>query len=180
MASRRVFVVIVVRRRSMRNSSVMVRSRGGVIMQGASSSTLLDFSAMAQPGLDLPALRRIAARYGDAKLVVVFGSLARGEARQDSDADVAVLGVEFWPAHRLGAELGAALEREAHVVELETASDQLRFEIARDGVLVHEAEHGTWARFQAEAALRWFDLAPIVARCAAGVRARLLREAARG
>lgn len=128
----------------------------------------------------MPPLARIAARYRDARLVVVFGSVARGQARADSDVDIAVLGADLWTAHRLGAELGAALDREAHVIDLASASDHLRFNVARDGVLIREGEPGLWARVQAEAALRWFDLAPIVARCAAGVRTRLLREAAGG
>lgn len=134
---------------------------------------------MARAELDLETLRSIAGADGSA-LVVVFGSVARGEARPDSDVDIGVLGAEFWAAHRLGARLGAALGREAHVVLLEDASDQLRFEVARDGILLHESEPSRWARFQAEAAMRWFDLEPIVARCAAGVRARLQREAAGG
>jgi uncharacterized protein len=132
---------------------------------------------VARADLDLEPLRRIASA-GGTELVVVFGSVARGDARPGSDVDIGILGAEFWAAHRLGSELGAALGREPLVVQLEDASDHLRFQVARDGVLVYEDERSRWARFQAEAALRWFDLAPIVARCAAGVRARLLREAA--
>lgn len=135
-------------------------------------------SVVAAADLDLVPLRRIACA-DSATRVVLFGSVARGDARPDSDVDVGVLEGEFWPAHRLGAAIGAALGREAHVVLLEDASDHLRYEIARHGVLLYESEPYRWARFQAEAALRWFDLAPIVERCAAGVRARLLREAAR-
>ncbi|MBI1947999.1 MAG: nucleotidyltransferase domain-containing protein [Deltaproteobacteria bacterium] len=125
--------------------------------------------------LDVTSLQQLARGYPDARLIVLFGSVARGAAHPGSDVDVAVAGLPFWQALDLGARLGAQLGREPHVVELERASDWLRFLVARDGVLLHQGEPHAWARFQAEAALRWFDLAPIVARCAEGAR-RALRE----
>ena len=129
--------------------------------------------------LDLDALLRAASPFGEARLVVVFGSVARTQARVDSDADVGILGVSFWRGLLLGEALGSVLGREAHVVELERASDWLRYEVARDGVLVHETPPGEWARFRAEAALRYFDLRPIIELCAAGAT-RALRHPADG
>ena len=114
------------------------------------------------------------------RLVVLFGSLARGDALPDSDADIAVLGAESWDGLGLGSQLAGVAGREPHVVELEHASDLLRYHVARDGVLLYEAEPYTWARFQAESALRYFDLAPIIALCTEGARQRLIREAKRG
>lgn len=124
--------------------------------------------------LDTERLRRDASAFSDARLVVLFGSVARGDAASWSDADVGVAGVSFWRGLEIGARLGEALGREPHVVDLEAASDGLRYQVAREGLLLHEGEPGAWARFRAEAALRWFDLQPIVALCAEGVRRRLL------
>jgi predicted nucleotidyltransferase len=118
-------------------------------------------------------------RWPGVTLVVVFGSVPAGRARPDSDVDIGVLGGGFWDQLGLGSELGRRLGREPHVVDLATASDWLRFEVARGGILVFEKEAGTWPAFQAQAAVRYFDLAPMIALCADGVRRRLQREAGR-
>lgn len=130
-----------------------------------------------RPDLDLVRLREGASRFADARLIVLFGSVASGTSRPWSDVDVGVIGVSLLRGGQIGAAIAALTGREPHVVDLDAASDHLRFEVARTGLLLHEAEPGTWARFQAEAALRWFDLAPIVALCRAGVERRLLRDA---
>lgn len=128
--------------------------------------------------LDMAGLARVANRF-PARLVVIFGSVARGRSFAWSDVDVGVSGCDFWTGLRLGAAIGAALGRQAHVVDLDRSGDHLRFRAAREGLLVREVD-GAWARFRAEAALRWFDVAPIVVRCAEGARRRLRLEAARG
>lgn len=130
--------------------------------------------------LDLDRLSRIAASAGGARLVVIFGSIARGQPSPWSDVDIGVSGCEFWEGLRIGARIGAALGREPHVVDLDTASDALRFRVAREGILLWEAAPGTWTRFRADSAVRYFDVLPIVKRCAEGVRSRLLREASSG
>ena len=132
------------------------------------------------PALKLTQLEGIARGFPDVQLVALFGSLARGQALRTSDADFAVLGGSFWQGLSLGAALGSALGREPHVVELETASDLLRMQVARDGKLVFEREPGLWVRFRAESVVRWMDVAPMVELCAAGVRKRLQQEARRG
>jgi uncharacterized protein len=120
---------------------------------------------------------RLAARWPEVRLIVVFGSVATGRARPDSDVDVGVLGGSFWDQLDVAAEIGRLTKREPHAVDLASASDWLRFQAARDGRIVHEQEPGAWARFQAESALRYFDLAPIIALCTEGVQRRLLKDA---
>ncbi len=131
--------------------------------------------------LPLDALRALAeeraGRMLGLRLVVLFGSVARGVARADSDADLAVLGGDSWSALELGSALAALLGREPHVVDLASASELLRFEVASAGIPLYEAERYAWARFQADAALDYFDLAPVIELCAEGVRRRLRREA---
>lgn len=112
--------------------------------------------------------------------LVVFGSVARGEALPSSDLDLGVLGCSFWEALEISAELGAAAGREPHVVELERASDRLRLEVARDGMLLQEAVPGMFNRFRAESFVRWLDVAPMVALCTEGARRRLKKDAAHG
>ncbi len=122
---------------------------------------------------ELDEIRSRAADYPDAQLVVLFGSVARGTPAPWSDVDIATLGLSFWRGVALGYALGSACGREPHVVELETSSDWLRFQVAQQGLLVAGSME-MWTRFRAEAALRYFDLAPIIAKCADGVRRRLL------
>jgi len=123
--------------------------------------------------LPIDRLRAAARGFSDARLVVVFGSAARGQAASWSDLDVGVIGVDFWRGQEIGGILGDIIGREPHVVDLERADTWLRYNVARDGVLLHEASPGVWVAFQAQAMVMWFDLAPIVARCAEGVRRRL-------
>ena len=134
----------------------------------------------AQSTLDVPALARICAGHSGVRLVVLFGSVARGGARADSDVDVAVLGGEFWDQLGLGSEVATLLGREPHLVDLSAASDWLRFQVVRDGVLAYEAAPGLWTQFKAQAMVLYWDLAPTIALCAAGVKRRLLQEARNG
>ena len=105
---------------------------------------------------------------------MLFGSVARGQEVPWSDVDIGVVGLDFWPALKLGAAVASELRREPHVVDLERASDWLRFRVANEGVLLWESDPGVWACFRASAALRYFDLQPILLRCADGARRRLL------
>jgi predicted nucleotidyltransferase len=123
---------------------------------------------------------RIAADCPGLTLIVLFGSVARGGARADSDVDIGVLGASFWDGLKVGAELAGCFGREPHVVDLATANDLLRFQAAREGVPLFQGAPDAWPRFQAESAVRYFDVAPIIALCAEGARRRLAREAAGG
>jgi predicted nucleotidyltransferase len=134
----------------------------------------------AQATLDVTALARVCSGRAGIRLVVLFGSVARSAARADSDADLAILGGGFWDQLGLAADVADLLGREPHGVDLQTASDWLKFQVARDGVLVYEAGPGTWVEFKAQAMVRYWDLAPTIALCAAGVKQRLLREAKHG
>jgi predicted nucleotidyltransferase len=128
------------------------------------------------PAIDLEQLRTAASEFPDARLVVLFGSIARGTPASWSDADVGVLGLSFWRGLEVGVRIGGVLGREPHVVDLDAASTWLRFRVAREGILLREAEPAAWASFQADAALQWFDLQPIVELCAEGARRALRRE----
>lgn len=130
--------------------------------------------------LDVAALARLCQGKADIGLVVIFGSVASGRDRPDSDVDVGIRGGTFYEQQALGAEIGGQLGREAHVVDLGHSSEWLRFRVARDGILIHQAEPDAWPLFKARAMLAYWDLAPTISMCAAGVRARLEREAGHG
>lgn len=134
------------------------------------------------PELPIEVLRASAARGASGgtavKLVVLFGSAARGSARRDSDADIGLLGGGFWQQLELGSALAAELGREPHVVDLQAAPEALAYEIARTGVCLFEGAPFAWAEFQARAALRFFDFQAAWERCAEGVRQRVLAEGA--
>jgi predicted nucleotidyltransferase len=132
------------------------------------------------PPPTLQSIRDAAAVFPGVRLVALFGSLAREAALPTSDADIGILGGGFWDQLTLGSQIGALIGREPHPVDLASASDLLRFEVARDGVLLYAPRADDWPRFQAEAAIRYLDLRPTIALCAEGVRARLRREARHG
>lgn len=83
-------------------------------------------------------IRRMAADAG-VRRVTLFGSRARGTAMPKSDIDLAVEGCPDFPAFEDGLqnELWSLLELD--VINLdENVSQELRDEIARDGVVLYE------------------------------------------
>lgn len=131
----------------------------------------------------LPALcaeaTRLAREAAGLRLIVLFGSVARGQALPMSDVDIGVLGAEFWDGLRIGSDLAHLCQREPHVVVLDTAPELLRYEVARDGVLLFECERDDWAKFRADAIVRYLDFKPTLDLCVAGAR-RMLAQARRG
>jgi predicted nucleotidyltransferase len=115
-------------------------------------------------------LRAVLQRFPAVRLAAVFGSAARGDERPGSDVDVALLLSPDTPDLRLEleAELGRAAGREIDLVYLDTAPALLRFEIARDGVLL-AGRRDDWVDFRTRAMIDWWDWAPT---------ARMINEAA--
>jgi len=126
-------------------------------------------------------LRRVLEDTPGVRLAVVFGSAVRGTARPDSDID---LGVSVEPGTERPSTLEVALARAAgrpvDLVWLDDAPPLLRFEIARDGlVLVARDRHG-WADFRARAMIDWWDWAPTARMMHEVMAGRLRDEARRG
>lgn len=125
----------------------------------------------------LESLRQRAASLPEVRLAVLFGSTARGEARSHSDVD---LGVSVAPdssavRRRTEVELSRATGRPVHVVFLEEAPPLLRFEIAKDGVLLFQRQDDLWRNFKERALKDWWDWAPSE-RIITAAAARRLRE----
>jgi predicted nucleotidyltransferase len=96
----------------------------------------------------------------------LFGSHARGEAKVDSDIDLAVLfvkppGVGLGGAcDELARHLDRALETNIDLVSLHTAPPDLVHRILRDGVLVHETDRSLRIAFEVRARNAYYDLLP--------------------
>lgn len=111
------------------------------------------------------------------RLAAAFGSVARGRAQARSDLDLGVVLQPDTPEQRLaiGATLERAAGRPVDLIYLDAAPPLLRFEIARDGVLLLERRSHEWADFRARAMLDWWDWAPL-SRMIGDAAIRRLRE----
>jgi predicted nucleotidyltransferase len=79
---------------------------------------------------------RLASQY-HASNVRVFGSVARGEARPDSDVDLLVdfaVGYRLWDKIGLKQDLEELLDRKVDVVHAKFVRDELASEIFKDAV----------------------------------------------
>jgi len=110
--------------------------------------------------LDVAAIVRILEPLG-IEALWVFGSVARGTPRPDSDVD---LGGLFKTPPDLDAILGARadiaaiLGREVDLVDLEAISPILAFQVVKHGRLAHEKAPGRRVRFVAELIGRYEDV----------------------
>jgi predicted nucleotidyltransferase len=99
--------------------------------------------------------------------VYLFGSVARGEARDDSDVDVGILFASEPPAtldapqFAIEAELERSLGRRVQVVALNRASPDLVHRVLRDGRLVLDRDRAARIRFEVRKRNEYFDLEPI-------------------
>jgi predicted nucleotidyltransferase len=130
-------------------------------------------------GITLERVRRAAASIGGLDLVVLFGSRATGRFTSRSDIDLAVRSnLPPGPARRTQeVDLARAVGAGAEIVFFDDAPPQLRFEIARSGLVVAERLPGLWVRERARAMVDWWDWAPLARRMHAAAIARLRREA---
>jgi len=100
----------------------------------------------------------------------LFGSIACGSARADSDVDVAILystapeaSLEGIPLD-LEAELEKQLALPVQVVVLNTAPVDLVHRVLRDGRLLIDIDPSARIRFEAKARNEYFDLLPVLRR----------------
>lgn len=95
-------------------------------------------------------LKPLAEKYG-LKLIVLFGSQARGQIHPESDVDVAVLPEKpLSPAKRLKlwGKLCQAFEADIDLTSLDHAGPLLLYHVARDGQLLYEGEKWAWEKLK--------------------------------
>lgn len=101
----------------------------------------------------IAALREALRGREDVRLALLFGSRARGRARQDSDADVAVLGEDL-DLLSLAADLSGAARVEVDVVSLEDPGYPLLNALLRDSLVLHEGRRFAAAAWRTRALLQ--------------------------
>lgn len=127
-------------------------------------------------------LRERLADFPEVRLAVLFGSVAREEERPGSDLDLALLldpesSTLRW---EIEAALGRAAGREVDFVYMNEAPPLLRFEIARDGMVLLEHRPGDWTDFKAHAMIDWWDWAPTARRITETILRRQKERLERG
>lgn len=92
------------------------------------------------------------------RVLVLYGSRARGDASERSDWDFGYLADPDCDISGLASSLGAALgSDEVDLVDLARASGLLRQRAASEGQLVFERQSGDHERFVLEAVRFWLD-----------------------
>lgn len=108
-------------------------------------------------------LTEIASRYPGLRLLVLHGSRARGEAHERSDWDFAYIADGELDPERLRVALIEHLDTDAvDLSDLGTAGALLRYRVARDGILLFEAEPETFDTFRMDAIHTWCDMEPVL------------------
>jgi predicted nucleotidyltransferase len=93
-------------------------------------------------------MQAVARGHAGLELLVLHGSRARGDAREDSGWDFAYLAAAEFDLSLLYADLALALTTDRiDVVNLATAGGLIRYRVARDGITVLESEPGAFDRF---------------------------------
>jgi predicted nucleotidyltransferase len=112
------------------------------------------------------------------RLAILFGSVARGRTRADSDVDVAILprdpDLQLREELKLQAQLERACRREIDLVRMDRADTLLAWQIARHGVVLKADPPAEYARFVMRAAADYLDAQPALEAAARRYARRLV------
>ncbi|HSU39694.1 MAG TPA: nucleotidyltransferase domain-containing protein [Polyangiaceae bacterium] len=125
---------------------------------------------MTPPEIEAILERELLRRVPGLSAAYLFGSFGRGEARPDSDVDLALLYARP-PASTLrdqpfllAAELESLFGRSVDVIVLNTAPADLVHRILRDGRLIVQTNPSARIAFEVRARNEYFDLLPLLRR----------------
>jgi predicted nucleotidyltransferase len=122
-------------------------------------------------------VRRVLEAGPPLRLAVLFGSFAKQRARADSDLDIAILprdeSLSLHAELDLAAQLSLATHREVDLVRLDRATLLVRWEVAKDGILLIADPTWEWLRFRVAAASEHADMADALDRAARRFRQRI-------
>ena len=86
----------------------------------------------------VPAVAQVLVREFGVRRVVLFGSVARGTARSDSDIDLAVAGLSPGQTFRAMARAAEVAGRDVDLVSIEDARPGVLAIIGREGEVIHD------------------------------------------
>jgi predicted nucleotidyltransferase len=118
-------------------------------------------------------IRDVLRRFPEVCSAWLFGSMARGTPRPDSDLDVALLfrdrGTTVADVHELIGRIAAHLEgvapgRRIDLVSLEAQGPVFQHRVLSEGRLVLDTDPRRRVDFESDAYVRYFDFAPLHAR----------------
>jgi len=96
----------------------------------------------------------------DLRLIVLFGSFARGRAYQDSDVDIGVLvsrPLSTVQRTKLWSCLSQLFQADVDLTVLNHVEPLLGYRVARDGVVLLEAEPRVWEGWKSCVVRRYWD-----------------------
>lgn len=104
-----------------------------------------------------------AQNYPELKLLMLFGSRARSDAKEHSDWDFAFLATKDFDPTDLYVNVTLIVETDkVDLVNLSKSTALLRFRVTQDGIPLYESCTGEYEKFWLQAVDFWCDAGPII------------------